>query len=53
MLKMLCYGSSSKGNCFTIEDDNGMIMLDCGIKNISDIIDIKKLESILISHQHT
>lgn len=53
MLKMLCYGSSSKGNCFTIEDNNGMIMLDCGVKNVENKIDMKKLEGILISHQHS
>lgn len=52
MLKMYCYGSSSKGNCFILENNKTSIMLDCGVKNIENKINIKSIAGILLSHQH-
>lgn len=52
MLKVNFYGSSSKGNCLVLEDNDSAIMVDCGVKNVEKKIDTEKLDGILISHQH-
>lgn len=52
MLKIDFYGSSSKGNCLVLEDNENSIMVDCGVKNVEKKIDIDKLNGILISHAH-
>lgn len=53
MLKLECYGSSSKGNCFVLSDNDGeKIMIDCGVRNVADKLDISTLEGVLISHEH-
>lgn len=52
MLMIKFYGSSSKGNCLVLEDNNNSIMVDCGVKNVEKKIDTNKLKGVLISHQH-
>ena len=52
MLKISFYGSSSKGNCLVLEDNESSVMIDCGVKNVEKKIDTNKLCGILISHQH-
>lgn len=52
MLKIYFYGSSSKGNCIVLEDNNSSIMIDCGVKKVENKIDTNKLDGVLISHSH-
>lgn len=55
MLKLTVLGCSSKGNCYLLENDDTLIMLDCGVniqKTLKNI-DLKKLKGILITHCHT
>lgn len=52
MLMAKFYGSSSKGNCLVLEDNDSSIMVDCGVKNVEKKINVNKLSGILISHQH-
>ena len=52
MLMVKFYGSSSKGNCLVLEDNDCSIMVDCGVKNVENKIDTNKLDGVLISHAH-
>ena len=54
MLTLKVLGSSSKGNCYVLENNNTSIMLDCGVdyKKIMENIDIKKINGIVITHCH-
>lgn len=52
MLKLKILGSSSKGNCFVLYDNEENIIIDCGVKNTCQNIDISKTMGILISHSH-
>lgn len=52
MIKLKVYGSSSKGNSYIIETDNGSIMLDCGVKNIHDKVNFKEILGVLLTHSH-
>ena len=52
MLMVKFYGSSSQGNCLTLEDNDSAIMVDCGVKKVENKIDTNKLDGVLISHQH-
>jgi len=54
MLTLKVLGSSSKGNCYVLENNDTSIMLDCGVdhKKIIENIDIKKINGIVISHCH-
>ena len=38
MLKLTIFGSSSKGNCYLLENNKTKIMLDCGIKKLQDML---------------
>ena len=46
--------SSSEGNCICLEKNNSICLLDIGInyKDLSKLIDIKKLKDIAITHKH-
>lgn len=54
MLTLQVLGSSSKGNCYILSNNDTSIMLDCGVdyKKIIDNIDIKKINGIVITHCH-
>lgn len=52
MLKLKIIRSSSKGNEFVLEDNNRNIIIDCGVKNTKENIDLTKTDGILITHQH-
>lgn len=52
MLAIEILGSSSKGNSYILKNNNSGIMLDCGVMNSFDKIDITQIKGILISHRH-
>lgn len=55
MLTIQVIASGSRGNCYTVEDGKGgIIMLDCGIseKAISRAIGFKRPHAIFITHEH-
>lgn len=52
MLKLKVLGSSSKGNCFVLYDNDKNLIIDCGCKNTIEKVDITKTMGILISHGH-
>lgn len=52
MLKLKVLGSSSKGNCFILYDNDKNLIIDCGCKNTIEKVDITKTIGILISHRH-
>lgn len=54
MLKIKILGSSSKGNSYVLENDDTMIMLDCGVdyRKIKDNISCDSLLGIVITHEH-
>ena len=58
-MKFHCLGSSSSGNCFIFEFDNGSLMVECGIKIsalyqkcLENEIEFKKVKNCLITHSH-
>lgn len=56
MLDIQVIGSSSKGNCYLLDDGHTKIMLECGVK-ISDVrkacnFELSKVAGCLISHEH-
>jgi len=52
MMSLKVYGSSSKGNCYLFSTSTTNILLDCGVKNIEEKIDLKNLDGILLTHRH-
>lgn len=55
MLKISCIQTGSKGNCYIVEANNKMIMLDCGsplLKNYLTTINLNKLSCVFITHKH-
>lgn len=56
MMKLKCLGSSSAGNCYLLEADNEVLILDCGIP-IKDIkiglgFDLRRVSGVLVTHSH-
>lgn len=56
-MKLICLGSSSAGNCYLLQADNGeTLILDCGIsiKKIKKGLnwDIRGIKGVIISHAH-
>lgn len=56
-MKLTCLGSSSAGNCYLLQADNGeALILDCGIsiKEIKKGLnwDIRGIKGVIISHAH-
>jgi phosphoribosyl 1,2-cyclic phosphodiesterase len=51
-----CLGSSSKGNCYILEKDDGIIILEAGIspKEVLRAIDydLKKVIGVFVTHEH-
>lgn len=54
MLTLQVLGSSSKGNCYVLSNNDTSIMLDCGVDpyKILNKIDINKIDGIVITHCH-
>lgn len=54
MLLLDVLGSSSKGNCYVLKNNDTTILLDCGVdyKKIIESVDIKKVKGIIITHSH-
>ena len=53
MLKIKIYGSSSKGNCYILSNNDTSIMLDCGVKNMQNKCKVENINGILLTHQHS
>lgn len=53
MLTLTIYGSSSKGNCYVLDNGNSKVMLDCGVKNIGHNLNIGGINGIVITHSHS
>lgn len=51
MITLKVYGSSSKGNCYLLDNGVTKLMLDCGVKKIKDM-ELDKVDGILITHRH-
>lgn len=56
-MKLTCLGSSSAGNCYLLQADNGeTLILDCGIpiKEIKKGLNwhIRGIKGVIISHTH-
>lgn len=55
MLKINCIQSGSKGNCYILEHNEQMIMLDCGsplLQNYLTKLNLNKLSHVFITHKH-
>lgn len=59
MLKFLCFGSGSSGNCYYLSDGNEAIIIDAGIgiRTIKKYfleygVDVKNIKAILVTHDH-
>lgn len=56
MIKITTLASSSKGNCYKIDDGNTPLLLECGIsfKDIQRGLDFKlsEIAGVLITHEH-
>jgi len=55
-MKLKILGSSSKGNCYIIENEKSILILEAGIsfKTVKPEIDfqISKIKGVLVSHEH-
>lgn len=59
MLKFLCLGSGSSGNCYCLWTDNDGILIDAGLgfrtmrRHLSSFgVDVKQFHTVLITHDH-
>lgn len=54
MLKLISYGSSSKGNCHILYNGKSALMLDCGVnmKDYNYELEKYNIQGILITHEH-
>lgn len=56
-MRVTCVGSGSSGNCFLLDDDGDMLMLDAGVK-FNKLLACKRLKSFsritaaLVTHEH-
>jgi phosphoribosyl 1,2-cyclic phosphodiesterase len=55
-MQLKIIGSSSKGNCYILENDNEALIIECGV-NIMDIkkalsFSFKKVAGCLVTHEH-
>ena len=55
-MKIKCYGSSSQGNCYSLETDNETVIIEAGVnpKQVMKGINfnIRKVVGVFISHEH-
>lgn len=55
-MKLVVLGSSSKGNCYLLDNGNDCLMIECGIA--FDVVqkavnfDISRIAGVIISHEH-
>lgn len=54
MLSLKILGSSSKGNCYILENNDTKILLDCGVdyQKVLKNVKVEELNGILITHCH-
>jgi phosphoribosyl 1,2-cyclic phosphodiesterase len=56
MIKLRVFGSSSRGNCYIIENEKSILVLEAGLpfKMVKPVIDFKisKIIGVLVSHEH-
>lgn len=55
-MRIKCLGSGSSGNCYLLECENEVLILDCGI-GIKDIkkalnFDLRRVSGVLVTHSH-
>lgn len=53
MLMLKVFGSSSKGNCYLLDNGKTKILLDCGVKNILSKQSMNEIDGIILTHRHT
>lgn len=55
-MRLTVLGSGSSGNCYLVECDNEILILDCGIslKEVKKTLnfDLSKIVGCVISHSH-
>jgi phosphoribosyl 1,2-cyclic phosphodiesterase len=59
MLEVTILGSSSKGNCIAVRDEDGTVIVDAGLRPTKIVaaledngIDLENVHAVLISHEH-
>ena len=54
MLNLNVLGSSSKGNCYILENNDTKLMLDCGVdyQKVLNEIKVDEIDGVLITHCH-
>lgn len=59
MLKFICFGSGSSGNCYYLYTDDGGLMIDAGIgwrtlkRYFADYgLDMSRVQALLVTHDH-
>ena len=53
MLTLEIYGSSSKGNCYVLDNGKNKIMLDCGVKKLNEKTDLNTINGVILTHLHS
>ncbi len=55
-MKLICLGSSSKGNCYILKDDYSAIIIEAGVPfyEVSKALDfnLTRIKGLLLSHSH-
>lgn len=55
-MKISVLGSSSKGNCYILEENNEIIIIEAGLPlcEVKKVLhfDISKIRGVCISHEH-
>ena len=55
-MKLICLGSSSRGNCYILQGEQESLIIECGVR-IKDIkialnFSLRKVVGCLVSHEH-
>lgn len=55
-MKLKCLGSSSKGNCYLLENDTEALVIEAGVpfKEVKQALDfnVSKIKGLIVSHSH-
>ena len=55
-MRLIILGSSSKGNCYLLDNGKQALMIECGLafKEVEKALnfDIKRIQGVLVSHEH-
>lgn len=55
-MKLIILGSSSKGNCYLLDNGKECMMIECGVsfKDVQKAVnfDISRIQGVLVSHEH-